>query len=78
MSNYHWYLKQTYSFRAENKVSAVQWDSEDAHCLHVFTCTGSYLKYKLGQTVNYCNNVSDYNASIAVINNSIYFLVEFS
>ena len=72
MSNYHWYLKQSYSFDMKNKVSSVQWDPEDVNALHVLTLTGSYLKYKLGQTVNYCNFVADYNASIAVIDNSNY------
>ena len=70
MSNYHWYLKQSYSFDMKNKVSSVQWDPEDVNALHVLTLTGSYLKYKLGQTVNYFDLVADYNASIAVINRS--------
>ena len=72
MSNYHWYLKQSYSFDMKNKVSSVQWDPEDVNALHVLTLTGLYLKYKLGQTVSYCNFVADYNASIAVIDNSNY------
>ena len=72
MSNYHWYLKQSYNFDMKNKVSSVQWDPEDVNALHVLTLTGLYLKYKLGQTVSYCNFVADYNASIAVIDNSNY------
>ena len=70
MSNCHWYLKQSYSFDMKNKVSSVQWDPEDVNALHVLTLTGFYLKYKLGQTVNYFDLVADYNASIAVINRS--------
>ena len=69
MANYHWYLKQSYNFKMNNKVTAVQWDPEDVNSLHLFTKNGNYLKYKLGQTVNYCNFVSDYNASVAVIDN---------
>ena len=68
-SNYHWYLKQSYNFDMSNKVTAVSWDPEDSYGLHVFTCSGQYIKYKLGLTVNYCNPVVDYNGSIAVIDN---------
>ncbi len=30
-ANYHWYLKQSYSFEAANKVTAVSWDQEDSY-----------------------------------------------
>ena len=54
----------------KNKVASVQWDPEDIFSLHLFTCNGQYIKYKLGQTVNYCNFGLDFNASIGVIDNS--------
>ena len=72
MTKKHWYLKQSYSFDIKHKVASVQLDPEDVYTLHVLTLSGLYLKYKLGQTVNYCNFVADYNASIAVIDNSNY------
>lgn len=30
MSNYHWYLKQSYNFSLENKITSVCWDPEDS------------------------------------------------
>ena len=45
MSNYHWYLKQSYNFDMKNKVSSVQWDPEDVNALHVLTLTGFYINW---------------------------------
>ena len=59
----------------KNKVASVQWDPEDIFGLHLFTCNGQYIKYKLGQTVNYCNFGLDYNASIGVIDNSNQYFI---
>lgn len=76
-SNYHWYLKQSYNFDTSNKITSVSWDPEDSYCLHLFTCTGQYLKYKLGLVTNYCNPGSDYNGSIAVIDNKNVLITPF-
>jgi elongator complex protein 1 len=67
MANYHWYLKQSYNFKLDNKITTVSWDSEDSYSLHLFTLSGQYIKYKLGWTVNLCTPlVPNYNGSIGV------------
>jgi len=62
----------------KNKVASVQWDPEDIFGLHLFTCNGQYIKYKLGQTVNYCNFGLDFgkcnniwNVKLLVVLNSV-------
>ena len=76
-SNCHWYLKQTYNFDAEDKISVVSWDSEDSLILHTITVTGRYLKYNFGWTINLSNCIENYNGSIAVIDGESILLTPF-
>lgn len=78
MSNYHWYLKQSYNFPLTNKVASVSWDPEDSYGLHLITSNGEYIKYKLGTTTHYCQpHVLNYNASIGVIDNQKILITPF-
>jgi elongator complex protein 1 len=77
VSNYYWYLKQSYHFSMPNKVTCVSWDPEDSYKLHLITKQGQYINYKLGWTVNNCNKVKDYNGSIAVIDSSNVLITPF-
>ena len=44
----------------------------------MFTCTGQYVKYKLGTTTNFSTpNVSNYNASIAVTDSKSILITPF-
>ena len=44
--NYHWYLKQSLHFNAEQQtVAMIIWDTEQAYRLHIMFTQGQYLQY---------------------------------
>lgn len=46
--NYHWYLKQEYTFNEEKQAPTyVAWDIESSYRLHIFCKDGSYICYDL-------------------------------
>lgn len=52
VSNYHWYLKQSFRFSADKAPSAVQWDPEHSNRLHVICVDGHYRQYVFCKMIN--------------------------
>ena len=76
-SNYYWYLKQSYKFEIDDKISLVSWDPEDSLSLHAMTITGRYLKYNFGHITNLSSCIENYNGSIAVIDGKNVLITPF-
>jgi elongator complex protein 1 len=77
VANYYWYLKQSYNFDLENKISCVSWDPEDPLKLHAININGRYLNYNFGWTTNLSSCIEDYNGSIGVIDGSNVLITPF-
>ena len=77
VSNYHWYLKQSFNFDRNKKISCVSWDQEDSTSLHVLTINGNYFNFKFGWGIDLSSCVESNNASIAVIDGSNVLITPF-
>lgn len=68
--NYHWYLKQEYSFNeSEQAPTHITWDSESAYRLHIFCKNANYYCYDLCWDHNMSHGMTSENPCfMAVIN----------
>ena len=70
MNNYHWYLKQSLAFPAEqaDRVATLNWDPEHGYCLHIICESGMYLQYAwCWATARSSRLCEDDQANVAVI-----------
>lgn len=82
IGNYHWYLKQTMQFKADQKISKVMWDNDfdiiNNKRLHVFLCNGQHIAYNwIWDTDHSKGNSVDDDAVVAVIDGKELLLTGF-
>ncbi|XP_071964263.1 elongator complex protein 1-like [Antedon mediterranea] len=80
VNNYHWYLKQSLNFKgtSTDRIVTMEWDPEQAYCMHIITNGGDYYQYTWYWATNHSRGMTQQNqANVAVIDGNQVLMTPF-